>query len=116
MKQLGITVVLMLLLAITFGATSAKAADGKLTVMNDSKTTVTVSVVWSGGSSPPFDLDPGKSQDVTVPSAIDSVKMQVTGRCKKGVETFNPQHVDRAIISCKDNVYVVRLVVTKPAS
>ena len=116
MKQLGITVVLMLLLAITFGATSAKAADSNLTVMNDSTTTVTVSAVWSGGSFPSFDLDPGKSADVTVPSTIDSVKMQVTGKCKKAVETFNPQHVDRAIISCTDDIYVVRLVVTKPAS
>ncbi len=116
MKQLGITVVLMLLLAITFGATSARAADTNFTVMNDSKTTVTVSVVWSGGSFPSFDLDPGKSQDVTVPSTIDSVKTQVTGKCKEGVETFNPQHANRATISCKDNAYRVRLAVTKPAS
>ncbi len=116
MKQIGITAVLVLLLVITFGATSAKAADSKLTVMNDSKTTVTVSVVWSGGSFPPFDLDPGNSADVTVPSAIDSVKMEVTGKCKKAVETFNPLHVNRSTISCKDDLYMVRLAVTKPVS
>ena len=116
MKKLGILAVLMTLLAIPFGAPSAKAADTSLTVVNDAKTTVTVSVVWSGGSFPSFDLDPGKSQDVTVPSTIDSLKMQVTGKCKEGVQTFNPQHANRAIISCKDDAYRVRLAVTKPAS
>jgi len=115
-KQIGITAVLMLLLVITFGATSAKAADTMFTVMNDSKTTVTVSVVWSGGSFPPFDLDPGKSADVTVPSAIDSVKMEVTGKCRKALETFNPLRVNRAIITCKHALSRGRLAVTKPVS
>ena len=115
MKPLRIAVVLMLLLAI-FGATTAKAADNKVTVLNDSKSRVKVSVVWSGGSVPPFDLDPGSSQDVIVPSPIDSVKMQIKGDCKEGVETFNPQHANRATIRCKDDLYMVRLEVTKPAS
>jgi hypothetical protein len=116
MKQLKISAVLMLLLAITFGAASAKAADNKVTVLNDSKSRVKVSVVWSGGSVPPFDLDPGSSQDVFVPSPIDSVKMQVTGDCKEGVETFNPKHANRANVRCKDDLYMVRLEMTKPAS
>jgi hypothetical protein len=109
-------VFLMSLLAITFGAPSAKAEDRQLTVMNDSKTAVKVSVVWSGGGFPPFDLEPGASEDVTVPSPLDSVKMQVTGKCREGVETFNPQHANRATIRCKDNLYMVRLAVTKPVS
>ena len=115
MKSLRITVVLMLLLAI-FGAASARAADNKVTVLNDSKSRVKVSAVWSGGSVPPFDLDPGSSQDVFVPSPIDSVKMQITGDCKEGVETFNPQHANRATVRCKDDLYMVRLEMTKPAS
>ena len=44
MKKLGITVVLMLLLAATFGATRARAADSTFTVRNDTKTLVMVSV------------------------------------------------------------------------
>ncbi len=115
MKKLGITILLTLLLAITAGAASATAADSQLTVLNDSKTTVKVSVVWSGGGSPAFDLEPGSSQDVTVPSSLDSVKMQVTGKCKEGVQTFNPQHANRATVQCKDDLYRVRLEVTKPA-
>ncbi|MEA2604604.1 MAG: hypothetical protein QOF89_5596 [Acidobacteriota bacterium] len=116
MKKLGIMVFLITLLAITFGATSAKAADSQLTVMNDSKSAVKVSVVWSGGGFPAFDLEPGTSEDVTVPSPIDSVKMQITGKCREGVETFNPLRANRATIRCKDNLYMVRLAVTKPAS
>lgn len=115
MKKLGITILLTLLLAITVGAASAKAADSKLTVMNDSKTTVKVAVVWSGGGPPAFDLEPGQSQDVTVPSPIDSVKMQVSGKCKEGVQTFNPQRANQATVQCKDDLYRVRLEVTKPA-
>jgi hypothetical protein len=114
MKELGIMVFLMILLVITFGAPGVRAADSQLTVMNDSKTTVKVSAVWSGGGFSPFDLEPGTSKDVTVPSPIDSVKMQVTGKCREGVETFNPQHANRATIQCKDNLYRVRLTVTKP--
>ena len=116
MKKLGILVFLMTLLALTFVAPGAKAADSKLTVMNDSKTPVKVSVVWSGGGFPSFDLEPGTSEDVTVPSAISSVKMQVAGKCREGVETFNPQHANQATIRCKDNLYMVRLAVTKPVS
>jgi hypothetical protein len=116
MKKLGIMIFLMTLLAITFGTTGARAADRMLTVMNDSDRTVKVSVVWSGGGFPPFDLEPGASEDVTVPSPIDSVKMQVTGKCREGVETFNPLRANRATIRCKDNLYMVRLAVTKPAS
>lgn len=116
MKKRGIMVFLMTLLAITFGAPGAKAADSQVTVMNDSKTAVKVSVVWSGGGFPSFDLEPGTSEDVTVPSPIDSVKMQVAGKCREGAETFNPQHANRATIRCKDNLYMVRLEVTKPVS
>ncbi|HEX3556457.1 MAG TPA: hypothetical protein VIA62_24820 [Thermoanaerobaculia bacterium] len=116
MKQLGITVLLITLLAIPFGAASAKAADNTVTVKNDSGETVKVSVVWSGGGLPEFDLAPGTSQDVTVPSPIDSIKTQVTGKCKEAVETFNPHRANRATIQCKDNLYKVRLAVTKPAS
>lgn len=116
MKKIGITVTLMLLLAIPFGATRLQAADSTLTVMNDSKGTETVTVVWSGGGLPRFDLDPGNSKDVTLPSAIDSVKIQVAGKCREAVETFNPQRIVRATIRCKDNTYMIRLAGTKPVS
>jgi hypothetical protein len=109
MRKLGIPVILILLLTVFFGATSAQAVDGRLLVVNQSQTTVKVSVVWSGGGFDPFKLGPGETRNVTVPAHLDSVKMEVTGKCRDGVETFNPQRVLVAAIDCKDNLYTIAL-------
>jgi hypothetical protein len=116
MKKLGITAVLMLLLAATFGATRARAADSTFMARNDSKTSVMVSLVWSGGNVPPAKLGAGESMSggMSVPSNIDSVKMEVTGDCKKGEQTFNPQHVTQAVIHCKNGVYTIVLGKSAP--
>jgi hypothetical protein len=116
MKRLANTALLMLLLTV-FGVTGARAADSSFMVKNDSKSTVTVSIVWSGGNIPEFKLGPGESKsgaDVTVPAANGSVKMQVTGDCKEGDQTFNPQRVTQAVIRCKDNAFMVMLGSVKP--
>jgi hypothetical protein len=110
MKKLGIAVALTLLLAVTLGAASAQAADSRLTVVNSSGTTVTVSILWSGGGVSPSKLGSGELKEVAVPGALDSVKLQVTGKCREWTETFNPQRVIRAVINCKDNLYSVVLL------
>jgi hypothetical protein len=112
MKRLGTKTVLMLLLAATLGAASVWAADNTFMVRNDSKGTVTVSLVWSGGNVPAFKLGPGEAAagaGPSVPATIDSVKMQVTGDCKEGMQTFNPQHVTQAVIHCRNNAFMVAL-------
>jgi hypothetical protein len=109
MRKLGIPVVLILLLTVFFGATSAQAVDGRFLVVNQSQTTVTVSVVWSGGGFDPLKLGPGETRNVTVPANLDSVKMEVTGKCMNGVETFNPQRVIVAAIDCRANLYTIML-------
>lgn len=122
MKKPGILAALTLLLAIVIGAASAQAADNNAMIRNDSQTTVTVSIVWSGGHLPPFKIGPGESvglgssETMTVPPAINSVKMRVTGKCREAAETFNPQHVNRAVIDCKDGGYTIKLEQTKPVS
>lgn len=114
MKKLGITAVLMLLVAATLGAAGAWAADNTFTVRNDSKTAVTVSAVWSGGNVPPAKLESMTGSGMSVPANIDSVKVEVTGDCKKGEQTFNPQHVTQAIIHCKNGVYTIVLGKSAP--
>jgi len=117
MKKLGITAVLMLLLAATLGAAGAWAADSTFMVRNDSKTAVMVSAVWSGGNVPPTKLEAGESMTgsgVSIPANIDSVKMEVTGDCKKGTQTFNPQRVTQAVIHCKGGVYTVTVGRAEP--
>jgi hypothetical protein len=112
MKKLGNTAVLMLLLAVTFGAARAWAADSTFMVRNDSKSAVMVSLVWSGGNVAPTKIGPGESMDgagMTVPANIDSVKMQVTGDCKEGMQTFNPQRVTRVVVHCRNRAYSVVL-------
>jgi hypothetical protein len=109
MRKLGIPVVLTLLLTVFFGATSAQAVDGRLLVVNQSQATVKVSVVWSGGGLPSFKLGPGAIQNATVPANLDSVKMEVTGKCRDAADTFNPQRVSVAAIDCKDNLYTIQL-------
>lgn len=114
MKKLGIPIVLMLLLAILSGATGARAADRTFVVVNDSPSTVTVAIVWSGGGVSPLQLDPSTTYEGTVPAAIDSVKVTATGRCREATVTFNPQRVDRATLRCRDNAYMITLETTKP--
>ena len=116
MKKLGITAILILLLAVTLGTAGARAADHPFTVMNSSKDTVTVEIVWSGGGVAPIDLKAGETHEGVVPSAIDSVKVTVTGHCRRAVQTFNPQRADRATIDCKNDVYTLKLGMTVPAS
>ncbi|HEY0515054.1 MAG TPA: hypothetical protein VGH73_24375 [Thermoanaerobaculia bacterium] len=115
MRKSGVTIVMMLLFVIAFGASQARAEDHQLTVVNNSGTPVMVAVVWSGGGLDPAKLNPDERENVPVPSNLDSVKVTVTGTCRQAVETFNPQKVDRAMITCKDNVYTIVLAVTKPA-
>jgi hypothetical protein len=116
MKKLGITAVLMLLLA-AIGVAGAWAADSTFMVRNDSKTSVTVSLVWSGGNVAPTKIGPGESMSgagMTVPANIDSVKMQVTGDCKEGMQTFNPQRVTQVIVHCRNRAYSVVLGTNQP--
>jgi hypothetical protein len=117
MKKLGITAVLMLLLAATLGAAGAWAADSTFMVRNDSKGPVMVSAVWSGGNVPPTKLEAGESMigsGMSIPANIDSVKVEVTGDCKKGMQTFNPQRATQAIIHCKGGVYTVTVGRAEP--
>ncbi|HEY0556731.1 MAG TPA: hypothetical protein VGG20_20915 [Thermoanaerobaculia bacterium] len=112
MKKLGIMVVLMLLL----GAVGVWAADSTFMIRNDTKGAVMVSAVWSGGNVPPTKLGAGESMSggMSVPANIDSVKVEVTGDCKKGSQTFNPQHVTQAIIHCKGGAYTVMVGNAEP--
>jgi hypothetical protein len=113
MKRLIHSAILALLLAAALGAASAWAADSStFLIRNESKGTVTVSLVWSGGNVPAFKLGPGESSSgagPSVPAAIDSLKMQVSGDCKEGVQTFNPRHVTQAVIQCRNNAFMVAL-------
>jgi hypothetical protein len=107
MKKLGITTVLMLLLAA-----GAWATDSTFMVRNDSKGAVMVSAVWSGGNVPPTKLEAGESMTgsgMSIPANIDSVKVEVTGDCKKGMQTFNPRRVTQAVIHCKGGAYMITL-------
>jgi hypothetical protein len=115
MRKPGITFGLTVLFAVAL-ASGARAEDHQLTVVNNSSGDVTVAVLWSGGGLDPAKLGPGERENVTVPSNLDSVKMTVTGKCREGRETFNPQRATRAMIDCKDGVYTTTLAVTKPAS
>ena len=115
MKKPGITLGLILLLAVAL-AGAARAEDRQLTIVNDSSDAVTVAVLWSGGGLDPAKLGPGERENVSVPSNLDSVKTTVTGKCRPADETFNPQRATRASVQCQDGVYKMVLAVTKPAS
>jgi hypothetical protein len=116
MKKLGIVAALTLLFALPLGAAGAGTADYPLSLLNNSKGAVTVTVVWSGGGLPEFKVSPGTAHGITVPGNLDSVKMTVSGMCRESVETFNPKNVDRAVLDCHGNVYRIQLEKTKPAS
>jgi len=114
MKKLGIVTVLMLLLATAAGAIDTGARDHRITVMNASNHGVTVALVWSGGGADPIKLAAGETHTGAVPSALDSVKVTATGRCREATETFNPQRVDRVTIDCKGDSYTIKLEQMKP--
>jgi hypothetical protein len=114
MKKLGIAAALTLLFVLPLAA--AGTADSPLSVLNNSKGAVTVTVVWSGGGLPDFKVNPGTAHGITVPGNLDSVKMTVSGICRETVETFNPKKADRAVLDCHGNVYRIQLEKTKPAS
>jgi hypothetical protein len=117
MKKTGIAPALMLIfiLMLTLGAAGAWAEDHTVTVMNDSKGPITVAVVWSGGGVAPVKLEAGETHDTTVPANIDSVKVTADGHCRQGVQTLNPQRVNRATIQCKGDSYTIKLEQMKPA-
>jgi hypothetical protein len=115
MKKTGIVTILMLILTLTLGAAGAWAEDHTVTVKNASDSPVTVAIVWSGGGVAPVKLEAGETHDATVPSNIDSVKVTADGHCRQGVQTFNPQRVNRATVQCKGNSYTVTLEQVKPA-
>ena len=116
MKKLGITAVLVLLLAVTLGPAGAgAAADHQLTVVNASRDTVTVALIWSGGGVEPIKLAAGETHEGVVPAAIDSVKVTANGHCRQATQTFNPQRVNRATVDCKGDTYAIQLAMTKPA-
>lgn len=116
MKKLGIVPLLALLLALTLGAAGAWAMDHQITVMNASKGTVKMGLVWSGGGVSPVEIAAGESYTGGVPSPIDSVKVTANGKCREATQTFNPQKVDRVIIQCKGDSYTIKLEQMKPAS
>jgi hypothetical protein len=105
----------MLLLVLTLGAAGAWAEDHQVRVTNASKGTVRLTLVWSGGGISPVKLAAGETHEGTVPSAINSVKVRVTGKCREATETFNPQHANRVTIDCKGDSYTITLEQTKPA-
>jgi hypothetical protein len=115
MKKLGIVPLLALLLALTLGAAGAWAMDHQITVMNASKDTVKIALVWSGGGVSPVEIAAGESYTGGVPSPIDSVKVTANGKCREATQTFNPQKVDRVIIQCKGDSYTIKLEQMKPA-
>lgn len=116
MKKLGIVSALMLLFALTLGAAGAWAEDHTVTVKNASNGPVTVAIIWSGGGVAPVKLEAGETHDATVPSDMASVKVTADGHCRQGVQTFNPQRVDRATIQCKGDSYTIKLEQMKPVS
>ena len=115
MRKLGIVSALMLLLLLTLGAAGAWAEDHTLTITNASNGPVTVAILWSGGGVAPVKLEAGETHDATVPANMASVKVTADGHCRQGVQTFNPQRVDRATIQCKGDTYTIKLEQVKPA-
>ncbi len=115
MKKTGIVAILMLILAITLGAAGAWAEDHTITVRNASDSQVTVAILWSGGGVSPVKLEAGEARDTTVPTNMASVKVTADGHCRQGVQTFNPQRVDRVQIDCKGDTYRIKLEQMKPA-
>jgi hypothetical protein len=115
MKKTGIVTILMLILTLTLGAAGAWAEDHTVTVKNASDGPVTVAIVWSGGGVAPVKLEAGETHDATVPSNIDSVKVTADGHCRQGVQTFNPQRVNRATINCEGDSYTIKTEQMKPA-
>lgn len=113
MKKTGITVILMLIL--TLGAAVAWAEDHTVTVKNASNGPVTVAVIWSGGGVSPVKIDAGETYNATVPSDMASVKVTADGHCRQGVQTFNPQRVNRVAIQCKGDSYTIKLEQVAPA-
>lgn len=116
MKRTSVVSTFMLILALTLGVAAAWAEDHTVTVRNDSKSPITVAIVWSGGGVAPVKLEAGETHDTTVPSNIDSVKLTADGHCRQGVQTLNPQRVNRATIQCKGDSYTIKLEQMKPAS
>ena len=115
MKKLRLVPTLMLLLMATFGVAGAWAEDHSITVVNDSKGTVRVALVWSGGGNSQITIAAGGSNTSTISSAIDSVKVTANGKCRETTETFNPQRVNRVTLQCKGDTYTLKLEQTKPA-
>ena len=115
MKKLGIVPVLMLLLAITLGTAGAWADDHQVTVVNASKDTVRMALVWSGGGVSPVEIAAGDTYAGVVPSPIDSVKVTANGKCREATQTFNPQHVNRVTINCEGDSYTIKTEQMKPA-
>ena len=114
MKKTRIAAMLMLIIAL--GTVGAWAADHQLVVTNDSKDTVRVNLLWSGGGVSQIKIEPGASNTSTIASAVDSVKVTADGHCWQGVQTFNPQRVDRVTIQCKGDSYTLKLEQMKPVS
>jgi len=115
MKKAGIVAILMLILALAAGVTGAWAEDHTIRVMNASSSPVTVAILWSGGGVSPVKLEAGETHDATVPSNMASVKVTADGHCRQGVQTFNPQRVDRVTIDCKGDSYTIKTEQMKPA-
>ena len=116
MKKPGIVAILMLILTLTLGAAGAWAEDHTVTVKNASNGPVTVAIIWSGGGVAPVKLEAGETHDATVPSDMASVKVTADGHCRQGVQTFNPQRVDRVTVDCKGDTYMIKLQQMKPVS
>lgn len=115
MKKTGIVVILMLIITLALGAAGAWAEDRTVTVLNASNGPVTVAIVWSGGGVSPVKLEAGETHDATVPSNMASVKVTADGHCRQGVQTFNPQRVNRVTIDCKGDSYTIKTEQMKPA-
>ncbi|HET9210267.1 MAG TPA: hypothetical protein VFR03_07705 [Thermoanaerobaculia bacterium] len=115
MKKLGIVPILMLMLATAAVAIDTGSRDHSITVMNASSSQVTVAILWSGGGVAPVKLAAGETHVGVVPANIDSVKVTADGHCRQGVQTFNPQRVDRVTIDCKGDSYTIKLEEMKPA-
>ncbi|HEY4563345.1 MAG TPA: hypothetical protein VIJ36_10220 [Thermoanaerobaculia bacterium] len=115
MKKTGIATILMLILTLTLGAAGAWAADHTITVLNASKGPVTVAILWSGGGVAPVKLEAGETHDATVPADMASVKVTADGHCRQGVQTFNPQRVNRATVQCKGDSYTIKVEQVTPA-
>ena len=115
MKKLGIVPVLMLLLATAAGAIDTGSRDHSITVLNASDSQVTVAILWSGGGVSPVKLAAGETHVGVVPANIDSIKVTADGHCRQGVQTFNPQRVDRVTVNCTGDTYRIKLQQMQPA-